>query len=415
MITTVKSSMGCIAFVLLLHVTIFVTHSPVLFVSAKLVRGSTSNEIPIYGLPQRELKPAKEDKNKNKDKKEVVLKADKKDNRNGIVEIETNQPGSANNEDLGRDDVESIVASSVENSENILESGPAGDGSEDVNDGDQLSDIENSDNISESGPAGDGSEDVNTANHDGDQLSDIEYDKTKFVAGERLLPIVFNMTVSKFTNTINYDALKSHFKDIIEDVLDMKSNLDWYPYHSKLMHNISVQLIPSDTLTEGINEEQSVDHTIPVQMIINGLVFVHVNEQGVGIVTSTTRNAGGAKQQPEDVVNDSAIRSTFHDSFDHSMLLYFTFWGVDSLQEVLEEDGGVQKPVIDSVSVGDKQLITIDKDGNYFAYMDEGDGPSNSFASETSKFEKDSSARASKYGLLTFIMISAASILGVAL
>lgn len=373
MITTFKSSTGCIAFVLLLHVTVFVSHSPVLFVSAKLVRGLMSNEIPIYGLPHRKLKEVKEDKN-NKNKEVVLKAADKKDNRNGIAEIERNQTHSANNEDMGRDDAESIVTPSVE-TDNILESGPAGDSSEDAN----------------------------------VEAPEVEFDKTKFVAGERLLPIVFNMTVSKFTNTINHDALKTHFKDFIEDVLDMKSNLDWYPYHSKSMHNISIQLIPSDTLTEGINEEQSVDHTISVQMIINGLVFVHVNEQGVGIVTSTTRKAGGAKQQPEDV-NDSAIRSIFHDSFDHSMLLYFTFWGVENLQEALEEDGGVQKPVIDSIIVGKKQLITfhVDKDDNHL-YNGDHDSfkPKHSISKVISAVGNDSSARASKYGLYTFIMISA--------
>jgi hypothetical protein len=341
-----------------------------------------SNEIPIYGLPHRKLKEVKEDKN-NKNKEVVLKAADKKDNRNGIAEIERNQPAeiernqthSANNEDMGRDDAESIVTPSVENSDNILESGPAGDSSEDAN----------------------------------VEAPEVEFDKTKFVAGERLLPIVFNMTVSKYTNTINHDALKTHFKDFIEDVLDMKSNLDWYPYHSKSMHNISIQLIPSDTLTEGINEEQSVDHTISVQMIINGLVFVHVNEQGVGIVTSTTRKAGGAKQQPEDV-NDSAIRSIFHDSFDHSMLLYFTFWGVENLQEALEEDGGVQKPVIDSIIVGKKHLITfqVDKDDNHL-YNGDHDSfkPKHSISKVISAVGNDSSARASKYGLYTFIMISA--------
>ena len=83
MIARVKSSMGCIAFVLLMHAIVFITHSPVLFVSAKHVRGSTSNTTPIDSLPQRELAEAETilKENKNKYKKEVLKAADKKEIR----------------------------------------------------------------------------------------------------------------------------------------------------------------------------------------------------------------------------------------------------------------------------------------------------------------------------------------------
>merc|ERR1712194_772623 len=118
---------------------------------------------------------------------------------------------------------------------------------------------------------------------------------------------------------------------------------------------------------EGNQEEQIADRMIPVQLIINGLVFVDLNKQDDEVLTATTRNAGGAKQQRTAVNDNVTPLSTFHDSFDHSMLLFFTFWGVDSLQKILEEDGGFQNPVIDSVSIGKKKLLTfgIDKDDNY--------------------------------------------------
>jgi len=235
---------------------------------------------------------------------------------------------------------------------------------------------------------------VYTANHDGDKLPGIEFDKNKFVDVERLHPIKFNMTVSEFTQLMNTEKLDAYFKDFIENVLDMRSNRDWYPFNYKSVHNITMELLPIFGMG-GDRNERSAKLDVPVQLILNGLIFVHLKDQGSQQTIST---------------NDSVLQSTFHDSFAYSMLLYFTFWGVDSLQNVLEEDGGIQNPVVNSVSVGDKQLITIDKDGNYFAYMDEGDGPSNSLASETSKFEKDSSTRLSKYGVPSLIMISASTI-----
>jgi hypothetical protein len=235
---------------------------------------------------------------------------------------------------------------------------------------------------------------VYTANHNGDQRSDIEFDKTKFVAVERLQPIKFDMTVSEYTQLMNTEKLDAYFKDFIENVLDMRSNRDWYPFNYKSVHNITMELLPMFGM-EGDKKERSTKLEVPVQLILNGLIFVHLNDQD---------------SQQTISINDSVTRSIFHDSFDHSMLLFFTFWGVDRLQEVLEEDGGIQNPVVNSVIVGNKQLITIDKDGNYFAYMDEGDGPSNSLALETSNFEKDSSARSSKYGVSSLIMISASTI-----
>jgi hypothetical protein len=235
---------------------------------------------------------------------------------------------------------------------------------------------------------------VYTANHDDDQHPDIEFDKTKFVAAERLHPIKFNMTVRKFTQLMNKEKLDAYFKDFIEDVLDMRSNRDWYPFNSKSVHNITMEFLPIFDM-EGDQQERSALLTVPVQLIINGLIFVHLKDQG---------------SQQTISINDNVPRSTFHDSFAHSMLLYFTFWGVDSLQNVLEDDGGIQNPVVNSVSVGDMQLITIDKDGNYFAYMDERDGSSNSLASAILDVGIESSARSPKYGVSSLIMISASTI-----
>ena len=95
------------------------------------------------------------------------------------------------------------------------------------------------------------------------------------------------------------------------------------------------------------------------------------------------------------------------------MLLYFTFWGVDSLQKVLEEDGGLQNPIITSVSMGKKELIAfgIDKDDNYL-YKGDHDSDNNLPAKANAGISGrlKSSAAASTFGFLTIIMISAAVI-----
>jgi len=237
-----------------------------------------------------------------------------------------------------------------------------------------------------------GSDPAGTSKPDSYQSPVIEFDKTKFIAGERLQPITFKMTVSKFTEIMNKEKLNIYFSELIGNVMGMRSNQDWYPSHLKSIDITTLELFPVLGM-EGEPTQRSSQQIISVELVVNGLVFVHLNEKH-NLQTSVTP------------------RSAFHDIFDHSMLLYFTFWGVDDLQKVLNKDGGLQNPVIESVYVGWKQLIGIDQDGNYFAYEnEEGQGSSNLIPSAISsaRDESASSTRASMNSLMLFLFILGSS------
>jgi len=391
-----KPSLGCITIPLILQIITLVVQSPFLFVSSstgKTIRGFRAEDIRNDGLSQRKLPDAKEDKQKDTRKNDT--KAEKnKDTRNGVEKIETSQPGSANiEEDSGRDDVESPngTSDSLWSLEKSTDLSTAA--SETL---DPTSDPSEFDNIFEAS-----SGDLNS------DISDGYFDSVRFVAREKLEPITFNMTVSEFRYTLDYNKVESYLKDFVEDVLNMRSNRGWYPSHSKSMHNISIELFPSVVVED--QEVESADQTIPVQLTVNGLVLVHAKNQDTGAVASKTRNRGGKKQQQSEI-NDSASLSPFHDSFDHSMFLYFTFWGVDDLQQILEQDGGLQNPVIDSVSSGNKRLITFntDKDDNY---VFRGDHHSEKPKKVIPRAEIESSAKTTKIGLSSFSIIVVAGAL----
>ena len=95
---------------------------------------------------------------------------------------------------------------------------------------------------------------------------------------------------------------------------------------------------------------------------MNGVVFVHSK-----IKDPLATSEEGEPQIKTGTIEDRTPGSTFYDSFNHSMLLYYTFWGVDDFQKVLEKEGGLRKPVIGSVSLGEKELITfgVHKEENY--------------------------------------------------
>jgi hypothetical protein len=232
----------------------------------------------------------------------------------------------------------------------------------------------------------------NTGKMESDQAPEFQFDKNKYVDGEKLQTITFSMTVSEFTQILNVEKLEAFFKDFVEDVLEMRSNRDWYPFHSKSVHNITMELLPNFVVERDI-KERNANFIVPVQLNINGIVLVNFNEQD---------------RQQRNNINDSAP-SAFKDSFDHSMLLYFTFWGVETLQNVLEEVGGLRDLVIRTVSVGKKELIAIDKDGAHLIKSDQ--SSSNQIVATVSDIENKSSASASKCGLLTHIIMVSASLM----
>jgi len=197
-----------------------------------------------------------------------------------------------------------------------------------------------------------------------DEQLNFGLDESKFVVKEYLQPITFNMTVSHLSRMKNNDKLQTYFKKFIEEVLGMRSNEDWYPFHSKSMNNISIELV-SGVLVRGSGAVDN-DHAIPVQLIINGDIFVHKKKNGAETTTSLTRSAS-AKKKESAISSRKPSLSTFNDSFNDSILLYFTFWGAESLEQNLEEYGGLQDPYLVSVSVGEQELIAfgVDKDDNY--------------------------------------------------
>lgn len=188
-------------------------------------------------------------------------------------------------------------------------------------------------------------------------------------------PITINVTLGNFTQLTNRVMLEIFFKELIEAVLDTNFNQEWYPSHNKSIANVEVQYLPEEPLALQRNSAQ----ILQAQLVIDGQVFVHANGEQESDIRPT---------------------SSFHDSFDYSMLLYFTFWGVDDVERALENIGGLENPVINSVSIGEKQLVGVGENENSLE----------SNVDDVAIPQLISASGAEKRGFLTFIMISASSI-----
>ena len=396
-----KSSIGCPAFLLLFNAMIFISQSSVVFVSAqnkKGIRGFRSNRVSINGLPHRELQNEKNNKN-NKDKNKNTNENEKnKENKkrdigngvgNGVAKIETTE----------QDNEHGNVIAKIETAEPDKEQAET----------DPLF-LVNPSLLEDELTTRTSSETPEQASENND-LSEIMYDKSKFVTATKLQPITFKINVEQYSAVTNVIALTSYIKIFIDDILDMKSNVDWYPTYPKTVDNLSIDLVQDAVDIEGPPSPNSDDRAISVRLVINGVVFVHAKPPEKEATTAMSRSAGEF-QQDTITVDDSVFRSTF----SHSMLLYFTFWGIDGLQKVLEDDGGLRKPVISSVVVGEKELVAFgtDKD-DIFAHNGDQDSskPKRSQAKESSVVGRSGASfvRASTYGLLTFVLISATSLL----
>ena len=383
-----KPPMGCTAFLLLLNATLFFTQSSVPFVRAqnqKTLR--VSNQITIV-QPQRELQEEDNTEKNNKDKNNKDKNNKNKEKHDKEKDEESSEPDIKDDEtDLGHDDTESSVTASSFSIWSL----------------EQTNLMPTESNV--------------------DSLTDV-VDGSKFIAAAKLQPITFNMNVKKVTTATDTTSLQSFIKNFIEDVLNMQSNRDWYPSHSKSVDNLSIDLVtdnvdalPSAVVLEGAHKQNNGHkHTIPVRLTVNGVVFVHAKNEDAQVTAAATRKKDDP--QPRTIaIEGNNSTSTFYDSFDHSMLLYYTFWGVEDLEKVLQKDGGLRKPVIDSVTLGEKKVIAfgVDKDANFAYNGDHGSNkPKRSQATAMSQLgsRRSSGARASaKYGVLTFLLISARSIL----
>ena len=166
-----------------------------------------------------------------------------------------------------------------------------------------------------------------------------------FVVEEELPEIIIDMTVDNFTQTVNcMNKLEKYFIDFIEGILGMSSSNEWYSYHLKSVGNISIELV-SDVYVEENNDVLPAKKLlpsavpvgfspipIPIRLIINGLVIVRV-------AANTT--------------------SSLKESLCHNMLMYMSFWGVEKMQNVLEEGDCFQNPIINLIIVGEKEIPTV--------------------------------------------------------
>ena len=166
-----------------------------------------------------------------------------------------------------------------------------------------------------------------------------------FVVEEELPEIIIDLTVDNFTETVNcMNKLEKYFIDFIEGILGMSSSNEWYSYHLKSVGNISIELV-SDVYVEENNDVLPAKKLlpsavpvgfspipIPIRLIINGLVVVHV-------AANTT--------------------SSLKESLCHNMLMYMSFWGVEKMQNVLEEGDCFQNPIINLIIVGEKEIPTV--------------------------------------------------------
>ena len=166
-----------------------------------------------------------------------------------------------------------------------------------------------------------------------------------FVVEEELPEIIIDLTVDNFTETVNcMNKLEKYFIDFIEGILGMSSSNEWYSYHLKSVGNISIELV-SDVYVEENNDVLPAKKLlpsavpvgfspipIPIRLIINGLVVVRV-------AANTT--------------------SSLKESLCHNMLMYMSFWGVEKMQNVLEEGDCFQNPIINLIIVGEKEIPTV--------------------------------------------------------
>mmetsp|Transcript_2992 Transcript_2992/g.8164 ORF Transcript_2992/g.8164 Transcript_2992/m.8164 type:complete len:436 (+) Transcript_2992:285-1592(+) len=428
----VKFCIGWTVFALFFEATVCSTHNGVLFVDAnseRILRGSPSNSIQLDGILHRELPEASTRKKNNKNnKKEVDAKADNKKDRNAVTSIAAFLPEDSDIEDSGRDKIESpnVSSASLQSSKNITtESNTEVSkqiGSSQPNATPNTSTPLHSDNVFGTAIIGQTETDhsaypptlqdddfptpiIHRPNKTG---SEVAFDKSEFVTVTQLEPIIFDITVSKFTTIVDSVELRTFFKDFVEDVLEMKSNGNWYPSNVKSMRDISISLHES-TVSQSEHAEGIANEKIDVELIINGHVAVHTKNEGAKVATTRTRNAG-AKEKANNL-DDTLTVSTFQESFDHSLLLHLTFWGVASIEKMLKKKGGLQNPVINSVSVGEKELMAFgtDKDDNYLYGGDHNsEKPHRIRVGEESGIDDTSSARTSLHGLSTLILISIA-------
>jgi hypothetical protein len=188
-----------------------------------------------------------------------------------------------------------------------------------------------------------------------------------FVVEEELPEIIIDMTVDSFTQTVNCtNKLEKYFIDFIESLLGMNNNNEWYSYHLKSVANISIELIsnayvgednnvlPAKKLSSSVVPVGFLPIPTPIRLIINGLVVVHFKEQE-GEEEMPSKNDGGEMEL--NVADNTA--SSLKESLCHNMLMYMSFWGVEKIQHVLEEDDCFQNPVIDSIAVGEKEIPTV--------------------------------------------------------
>lgn len=326
--------MVCATFLLFLNATLFTTSSSfTLFVRAQDDQNAWGSNIILGGSPRREmLEPAdsaSETKGKkNRNNKNNGRNDKRKDVRNnGMAKIEASESYIQNNETgLARNDIESPVIPSSDSRLTL---------------GNSTIVIPSESNV--------------------DSYNDVVGGRN-IIAKAKLQPITFAMNVTKVAAAANTTALKYYMKKFLEEVVDMESNRNWYPTHLKSVENLSIDLmtdnidfLPTAIVLEGTHKQNSGDnHTIPVRLIVNGVVFVHSKIQH-----SVTTSEKGESPLRTITIEDRTSGSIFYDSFDHSMLLYYTFWGVDDFQMILEKEGGLRKPVIGSISLGGKELITF--------------------------------------------------------
>jgi len=478
-----SSSLGCIRFVLILQVLSFVVPRHHLFARAKkqnqrVMRGSEFNVTSLDGiyrleLPETSSKPEKKknlllQKGNAKGSPPATTKDDKRDgsrirvNKTDKKNVTPTLPGNASTEKhSGRDDIDPpfkassdsllSISNTVDLKANEAPALPDNattenhSGRDDIDppfiaSSDSLLSISNTVDLKAELPPTVSPSSIETKQPNskptagtietpiveknssslstGSFLREDDFNKTKIV---KLRPIIFNITADMFTRKINTTKLKRSFRSFIEVILDMNSNGNWYPFHSKLVSNMTIEALSN---TEApINEENDEQHADPnmrmsFQLIINGLITVREKKQYDEIVAFSKRTTDGTEKRMASNY-EAESESNFYDFFDHSMLLHLTFWGTSSIQEALEGID-VKNPIITSVTVGEKEVIYfgIDKDDNYL-YNGNHQLVKSKHLTESattgriSGSAKLSSPLRSKSGLLSIIMMSVGMIFSI--
>lgn len=115
-----------------------------------------------------------------------------------------------------------------------------------------------------------------------------------------------------------------------------------------------------------------------------------------GVEAISKRTTKEKEKQEASFETVDPLTTSFYDLFDHSMYLYFSFWGPGDIQEALQEVTSLQNPIIASVSIGEKKIISSGIDKMYNGDRD---------ASKSKRMSGNfaSSATSSNLGLLPFI------------